>query len=106
MREVSAKEAREMPSSLLKSVEAGEEVVILRRGKKVARLVPPSGSGARLPTLRKFRASVRIKGSGDMDYSGLPLHSCWCVGPTLWQLAGRDTRLHSQECTASISSGT
>jgi prevent-host-death family protein len=62
MREISAKEARGKLSSLLKSVEIGEEVVILRRGKQVARLLPPLGIGRRLPSLKKFRASILIKG--------------------------------------------
>ena len=62
MREISAKEARGKLSSLLKSVEIGEEVVILRRGKQVARLVPPLGIGRRLQSLKKFRASILIKG--------------------------------------------
>ncbi len=62
MREISSKEARGKLSSLLKSVEVGEEVVILRRGKKVARLVPPLGVGRRLPSLKDFRASILISG--------------------------------------------
>jgi prevent-host-death family protein len=62
MREISSKEARGKLSSLLKSVEVGEEVVILRRGKQVARLVPPSGVGRRLPSLKDFRASILISG--------------------------------------------
>jgi prevent-host-death family protein len=62
MREISAKEARGKFSSLLKSVEVGGEVVILRRGKQVARLVPPLGVGSRLPSLKEFRASILISG--------------------------------------------
>ncbi len=62
MREISAKEARGKLSSLLKSAEVGEEVVILRRGKQVARLVPPLGVGGRLPSLKEFRASILISG--------------------------------------------
>jgi prevent-host-death family protein len=62
MVEMNAKEARSKLSSLLKRVEEGDEVVILRRGKKVARLVPSQNEGRRLPRLRDFRASIRIKG--------------------------------------------
>jgi prevent-host-death family protein len=62
MREISAKEARGKLSSLLKSVEVGEEVVILRRGKRIARLVPAEKKQVRLPTLKEFRASIRING--------------------------------------------
>ncbi len=40
MREIGAFEARNTLGSLLDLVETGEEVVITRRGKRVARLVP------------------------------------------------------------------
>jgi prevent-host-death family protein len=60
--EISVKKARGEFSSLLKRVEKGEEVIILRRGKQVARLVPPSGAEGRLPSLKDFRASIRVRG--------------------------------------------
>ena len=60
--EVNAKEARGMLSSLLKRVEHGDEVVVLRRGKQVARLVPFRRKEKHLPQLREFRASIRLKG--------------------------------------------
>lgn len=41
MREVGAFEAEDRMSQLLNWVEAGEEVVITRNGKPIARLVPP-----------------------------------------------------------------
>lgn len=41
MREVGAFEAKNKLSALLDEVERGEEVVITRHGKPVARLVPP-----------------------------------------------------------------
>jgi prevent-host-death family protein len=41
MREVGAFEAKNKLGQLLDWVEAGEEVVITRRGRVVARLVPP-----------------------------------------------------------------
>ena len=40
MREVGASEAKNRLGALLDSVERGEEIVITRRGKPVARLVP------------------------------------------------------------------
>jgi prevent-host-death family protein len=40
MREIGAFEARNKLGQLLDSVEAGEEIVITRRGRVVARLVP------------------------------------------------------------------
>jgi len=63
MTRVSVKQARESFRKLLDEVEAGGQVVILRRGKEVARLVPPARSRRRpLPDLRAFRASIRVKG--------------------------------------------
>ena len=41
MREIGAFEAKKKLGQLLDLVEAGEEVVITRRGRVVARLVPP-----------------------------------------------------------------
>lgn len=60
--EINAKQARANLSSLLKKVEMGGEVVLLRRGKKVARLVPVEGPEGRLPSLKEFRSSIRTKG--------------------------------------------
>jgi prevent-host-death family protein len=62
MIEINAQEARSKFSMLLKHAEAGDEVVILRRGKKVARLLPSHDEGRRLPPLKEFRASIHIKG--------------------------------------------
>ena len=60
--EVNVKEARNKISALLDRTQKGEEVLILRRGKKVARLVPAENSKKRLPDLNDFRASITIKG--------------------------------------------
>ena len=60
--EISAKEARVRLSDLLKRAEKWEEVLLLRRGKKVARLVPAKKVQKTLPSLKEFRASIRIKG--------------------------------------------
>jgi len=60
--DLNVKEARSKFSSLLDQVQDGDEVIIRRRGKEVARLVPPPGEGKRLPSLKKFRATVRLKG--------------------------------------------
>ncbi len=43
MKEVGAFEAKNTLSALLDLVQGGEEVVITRHGKEVARLVPPKG---------------------------------------------------------------
>ena len=61
--EINVKEARKRLSSLLDRVEEGAEVILLRRGKEVARLVPSSATGKRLPSLRDFRSSIKLGGS-------------------------------------------
>lgn len=59
---INAKEARNKLSSLLNQIEEGKEVIILRRGKEVARLVPPKGEVKVLPKLKDFRSSIRLSG--------------------------------------------
>ena len=60
--EINAKEARSKLSSLLNKVEEGGEIVIVRRGKRVARLITAEDRVKRLPSLKDFRASLKIKG--------------------------------------------
>jgi antitoxin (DNA-binding transcriptional repressor) of toxin-antitoxin stability system len=48
-------------SILLDKVERGEEIIIKRRGKKVALLISPKRENA-LPSLKKFRASISATG--------------------------------------------
>ncbi len=60
--EVNAKDAKNQISSLLDHIQKGEEIVIVRRGKKVARLAPVSGTENRLPDLTRFRVSIKVKG--------------------------------------------
>jgi prevent-host-death family protein len=60
--EINTKNARSKISALLNRVQEGDEVIILRRGKEVARLVPPRSQGKLLPSLKKFRASIRSTG--------------------------------------------
>jgi prevent-host-death family protein len=54
MKTVNVHEAKTRLSELLKKVEAGEEVVIARAGKPVARLVPAS-----VITLKRLLGSAR-----------------------------------------------
>lgn len=61
MIEVNVKEARSKLSLLLDKVSHGEDVVVMRHGRKVACLVPPDALG-RLPSLKKFREQVRMAG--------------------------------------------
>lgn len=60
--QIKVKDARSKLSSLLDRVEKGEEIIITRRGKKVARLVPQRGMIKRLPVLTNFRSSIHISG--------------------------------------------
>jgi prevent-host-death family protein len=62
MEEVTVKEARKKISALLDKTEKGEDVLILRRGKKVARLAPVGDGEKRLPDLSVFRESITILG--------------------------------------------
>ena len=61
MLQVNVKDARSNLSSLLDRVEAGEEIIITRRGKKVAKMVRPQAED-HLPSLKEFRASLKIEG--------------------------------------------
>jgi len=60
--QVSLTEVKSKLHSILAHVEKGEEIVILRRGKKVARIVPPKKELKPLPSLKDFRASIRVSG--------------------------------------------
>ncbi len=65
MNPVSVYDARNRLSALLDQVERGEEVVITRRGKAVARLVPagvPDRPRAAVAGLRALRASIAERG--------------------------------------------
>lgn len=61
MVEVNVKDARSQLSTLLDRVEQGEEVIITRRGKKVARMIQPQTTQS-LPSLKDFRASLKVRG--------------------------------------------
>ncbi|MGH7212201.1 MAG: type II toxin-antitoxin system Phd/YefM family antitoxin [Acetobacteraceae bacterium] len=68
MKEVGAFEAKSRLGQLLDRVEAGEEIVITRRGKVVARLVPPSSTFDREPSrlaaqrIREMRKGITLGG--------------------------------------------
>jgi prevent-host-death family protein len=64
---ISVKEARKRFSELLDRVLQGEEVVVLRRGKEVARLVPPEKSIKCLPDLSEFRQSIGQQGTSAVE---------------------------------------
>lgn len=58
MREVGAFEAKNRFSALLDQVERGSEIVITRRGRAVAKLVP---TGSRFDRARAKRAADRLR---------------------------------------------
>ena len=62
MRRVSVAEARQKFRALLDEVARGGEIAVLRRGKEVARIVPPGRGARRLPSLAAFRRAIKIKG--------------------------------------------
>ena len=58
MVQVTVAQAKAQFSRLLDAVEAGETVVITRRGKAIAELVPRRSVGDLLPQLAALRASL------------------------------------------------
>jgi antitoxin (DNA-binding transcriptional repressor) of toxin-antitoxin stability system len=58
----SVRRARESLRRLLDQVQAGDEVVVLRRGVEVGKLVPPDRKILPLPDLSSFRAAVKLRG--------------------------------------------
>lgn len=62
MRTVNVREARQKLKQLLDAVEVGDEVVVVRRGKQVARLVPAGRPRGPLPDLSALRRTIRVAG--------------------------------------------
>ncbi len=60
--EVSVKDARDNLKALIDEVAAGGEVMILRHGRPVARLVPPYPRTNRLPSMAEFRKTIEVRG--------------------------------------------
>lgn len=61
MIEISVKDARKNLSMLLDKVEHGDEIVITRRGKRVAKLISPA-QNEKLPKLISFRRQLKVSG--------------------------------------------
>lgn len=62
MHAINVKEARQNLRAVLDRVAAGEEVVLLRHGRPVARMVPPEPAAAGLPSMGRLRSSIRMTG--------------------------------------------
>ena len=60
MHEIGAFEAKNRLGSLLDRVERGEEIIITRRGKPVAKLVPPAGGFDREKARRAAAGLVEV----------------------------------------------
>jgi prevent-host-death family protein len=63
MKNVGIKEARQNLPGLIDQVEAGEEIIITRSGKAVAKLVPAPIIRRELPSLTAFRQSIGTIGT-------------------------------------------
>jgi len=59
---VSIREARQRLRHLLDQVQRGDEIIVLRRGVAVGRIVRPERAKAPLPDLSGLRASVKLRG--------------------------------------------
>jgi len=68
MTQVGMHEAKTKLSQLVERAEAGEDIVIARRGKPVARLVPLAGMGSFASVQGAWRGRVRIA----EDFDELP----------------------------------
>jgi prevent-host-death family protein len=68
MTQVGMHEAKTKLSQLVERAEAGEDIVIARNGKPVARLVPVAGTGSFAAVRGAWRGRVRIA----EDFDELP----------------------------------
>ena len=62
MVKVNVKELREQLAQFITQAEAGGEITITRRGKVVARLVPPQPTPKAFPDLGAFRSEIELRG--------------------------------------------
>ena len=62
MDKINVKQARAHLSAILDRVEQGEEIIITRTGKPIARMTMVDGIAAPLRSLKDFRDQVGIKG--------------------------------------------
>ena len=63
MDSINLKEARRRLGELVSAAEHGETIIITKRGKRVARIMPIEQKRRRkFPDLSAFRATIKIKG--------------------------------------------
>jgi prevent-host-death family protein len=63
MKQVGIKQARQELPDLIDRAEAGEEIIITRQGKAVARLVAAPRAPKALPSLKDFRRGIGNAGT-------------------------------------------
>ena len=63
MKQIGIKQARQKLPDLIDRAEAGEELIITRHGRPVAKLVPVLRTLKRLPSLAEFRRGVGRPGT-------------------------------------------
>lgn len=62
MADVTIRALRSQLRELVDRAASGEEITVRRRGRAVARLVPPLLEARQFPDLTEFRASLQLKG--------------------------------------------
>lgn len=62
MKKVQVNEVREKLAKYLSEAEQGEEIIITKHSKPIARLMPVESKQSEFPDLTKFREKVKIKG--------------------------------------------
>jgi prevent-host-death family protein len=61
MQEINIKEARSRFTAILESATKGEDIIITRRGKPIARLTRINEKSIPLGSLKEFRAKIDVK---------------------------------------------
>ncbi|MDZ7718360.1 MAG: type II toxin-antitoxin system prevent-host-death family antitoxin [Balneolaceae bacterium] len=62
MKKVQVNEVREKLAKYLAEAEKGEEIVITKHSKPVARLMPVESKKSEFPDLKEFRQKINVKG--------------------------------------------
>jgi antitoxin (DNA-binding transcriptional repressor) of toxin-antitoxin stability system len=62
MTQITIEEANKNLYNLLEKVAKGEQFVLMKEGKEVARILPPQQAKKVFPSLNSFRKSIALKG--------------------------------------------
>ena len=62
MKKVQVNEVREKLAKYLSEAEQGEEIIITKHSKPIARLLPVENKKSEFPDLTKFREKITVKG--------------------------------------------